>query len=382
MRKPHSLLTAALAIGIALLFACSNNASTELAPATQTPIPRATQTLPSGPPPRLNPSGSGPGVLENPERFGVYNTNSRWLFKSGGQIRSRPTISDGTVYVGSDGDLGTPGLYAISIGTGEELWVFPTENGVQSSPALADGVLYFGSRDKNFYALEERTGEEVWRFETGGWVDTDPVIAGTTAIFGSRDGNVYALDIKTGAEIWRFSAGDKIVSSPAVAGELVYIGSNDANMYALDIATGREVWRFTTGRRVESSPLVVDGLVYFGSFDRYLYALDAVSGAVAWQYDAEARMVSLNYQAGLADIGVVPEVGHHPVGDHADTGGVDQLLPFRSRLAGHDFRQRFRQRVVATVVQPRKIRKRFEPLPSLVAGTVKVHPSVGGFIEA
>ena len=81
-------------------------------------------------------------------------------------------ISDGTVYVGSDGGLGAPGLYAISIETGEELWVFPTENGVQSSPALADGVVYFGSRDKNLYALDERTGEGVWRFETGGGVET------------------------------------------------------------------------------------------------------------------------------------------------------------------------------------------------------------------
>jgi len=63
-------------------------------------------------------------------------------------------VSGDTVYVGSDGDLGTPGLYAISLDTGEERWVFPTENGVQSSPALADGVLYLGGRDKNFYAVD------------------------------------------------------------------------------------------------------------------------------------------------------------------------------------------------------------------------------------
>ena len=241
MHKSHGILTATLAVGITLLLACSNSASTEPAPAAQTPIPRATQTLQSDATPRRSPTNpASQSNLENPERFGVYNTDIKWLFKSGGQIRSRPRVSGGTVYVGSDGDLGTPGLYAISIETGEELWVFPTENGVQSSPALADELLYFGSRDKKFYALDERTGEEVWRFETGDWVDADPVVAGTTVIFGSRDDNVYALDIKTGAEIWRFSAGNEIVSSPAVAGELVYVGSNDANLYALDIARSEE----------------------------------------------------------------------------------------------------------------------------------------------
>ena len=155
MHKPHGILTAALALGITLLIACSNSASTEPAPATQTPIPRATQTLQSDTPPSLrskNPARQS--NLENPERFGVYNTNIRWLFKSRGQIRSRPRVSGDTVYVGSDGDLGTPGLYAISLDTGEERWVFPTENGVQSSPALADGVLYLGGRDKNFYAVD------------------------------------------------------------------------------------------------------------------------------------------------------------------------------------------------------------------------------------
>ena len=210
MHKPHSLLTAALAVGIGLLLACSNNASTEPAPATQTPIPRATQTLPSAPPPRLNPSNSGPGVLENPERFGVYNTNSRWLFKSGGQIRSRPMISDGTVYVGSDGGLGAPGLYAISIETGEELWVFPTENGVQSSPALADGVVYFWSHDGNLYAVDTESGLERWHYDTG----TDARLIAIGARGSGVDASVWA-------------------SSPVVHDGVIYFGSLDGYLYAI-----------------------------------------------------------------------------------------------------------------------------------------------------
>ena len=290
MHKPLGSLTAMLAVGIALLVACASSAPT---PATQTPIPRATKTLQSGTPPRFNPANpSVPANFDNPERFGGYNTNLKWLFKTGGQIRTMPRVSEGTVYIGSDGGLGTPGLYAISIETGEQRWNFPVAGGVQSTVASQDGAVYFGGRDKNLYALDRRTGAEIWRFETGDWVDTDPVIVGSTIIFGSRDDNVYAVDIETGTERWRFFTGGEAVSSPAVAGGLVYIGSNDGNMYALDVETGQEAWRFTTGLRVESSPLVVDGLVYFGSFDNFLYALDASSGKVEWQFNAQARVVS------------------------------------------------------------------------------------------
>ncbi len=97
------------------------------------------------------------------------------------------------VYIGSDGARGSPGLYAISVETGDQWWHFPAAGGVQSSAAVLNGVVYFGGRDQ-IYAVSELTGAEIWRFETGDWVDTDPVIVGSTIIFGSDDGHLYALE--------------------------------------------------------------------------------------------------------------------------------------------------------------------------------------------
>ena len=208
MPKTFASLTVFLVVGITLFVACANDAST---PATRTPIPRATKTIQFDAPPLVSPFGSSglvnTGARTNPERFGGYNTNLNWLFKTGGQIRTKPSVSGDTVYIGSDGDLGTPGLYAINTETGEQLWNFSTKTGVQSSPAIVDGVVYFGSRDRNFYALDGQTVEEVWRFETGDWVDTGPVVVGKAVIFGSRDDNVYSVDIETGTELWRFTTG-------------------------------------------------------------------------------------------------------------------------------------------------------------------------------
>jgi len=254
MPKTFASLTVFLVVGITLFVACANDAST---PATRTPIPRATKTIQFDAPPLVSPFGSSglvnTGARTNPERFGGYNTNLNWLFKTGGQIRTKPSVSGDTVYIGSDGDLGTPGLYAINTETGEQLWNFSTKTVVQSSPAIVDGVVYFGSRDRNFYAL---------------------------------DGHFYSVDAETGQEIWRLAIertkqqrGISIVdSSPAVSGGVVYFGSLGNHLYAVDTKSGQEKWRFRIGGGVFSSPLVADGVAYVGSWDWNVYAVDIDTG--------------------------------------------------------------------------------------------------------
>ena len=99
--------------------------------------------------------------LTNPQRISGYNTNLRGRFKTGGRIKTAPTLSDGTLYIGSGDSIGPAGLFALSLETGQEVWRFPTEGGVQSSPAVVDGVVYFGSRDDHFYAADAQSGEEI-----------------------------------------------------------------------------------------------------------------------------------------------------------------------------------------------------------------------------
>ena len=92
-------MTTFLFPGIILFVACSNGAVT---PAPETLVSRATKTLIL----EATPTGSSRDVVSdappNPEYFGGYNTNLRWLFKTRNDVVSFPAISNGVVYIGSD----------------------------------------------------------------------------------------------------------------------------------------------------------------------------------------------------------------------------------------------------------------------------------------
>ena len=99
MHKPFGFLIAFLFARITLFVACSNGAVT---PAPETLVSRATKTLIL----EATPTGSSRDVVSdappNPEYFGGYNTNLRWLFKTRNDVVSSPAISNGVVYIGSD----------------------------------------------------------------------------------------------------------------------------------------------------------------------------------------------------------------------------------------------------------------------------------------
>ena len=211
-----------------------------------------------------------------------------WQFKTGGGVRSSPTVFNGVIYVGSD----DKNLYAFDAVTGKGKWRFATEGGVRSSPAVVNGVVYVGSRDKNLYAIDAVTGKEKWRFETGWDVFSSPAVSNGVVYVGSKDTNLYALDAVTGKKTWRFATGSDVFSSPSVSNGIVYVGSRDKNLYAIDAVTGKEKWRFSTKGAVGSSPAVSNGVVYVGSDDKTLYAIDAVTGKEKWRFSAKGAVGS------------------------------------------------------------------------------------------
>src|SRR5581483_1989398 len=262
----------------------------------------------------------------NPEHSGVYNSAAiatfggvKWKFKTGGQVISSPTISDGMVYVGSSDH----NLYAIDAATGAEKWKFKTASRVSSTPAVSGGTIFFGSYDGNFYAVDAATGKLKWKFQTAGerrfagkhlhgsqpagelmpdpfdvFLSSPAVVQGTV-YFGSGDGNVYALDTNSGAVKWTFHTGDVVHASPAVVDGTVFIGSWDTYFYALDSATGKEKWRFKTGEDhdiynqvgIQSSAAVANGTVYFGCRDSNFYAVDAATGKQKWAFNNKGSWV-------------------------------------------------------------------------------------------
>ena len=205
-----------------------------------------------------------------------------WSVETDSAVNSSPEMSDGAVYVGTEGGY----LYALDAADGSELWRYRV--GVSGSgPEVADGVVYVGSWDSHMYALDSATGNMLWRYRTEGEVDSSPAVAEGTVYFGSNDGHLYALDAETGALSWRYKTEGQVWSSPAVSAGIAYVGSTDSSVYALDASTGDLIWRYETGAYVSSSPTVSGGVVYIGSRDGYLYALDASTGHERWSFLAD-----------------------------------------------------------------------------------------------
>ena len=61
---------------------------------------------------------------------------------------------------------------------GKQLWTFYMGDDVRSSPTVSGDTIYVGSYDQGLYALLKDTGEGLWRFPTGGRVYSSPTVSG------------------------------------------------------------------------------------------------------------------------------------------------------------------------------------------------------------
>jgi outer membrane protein assembly factor BamB len=259
----------------------------------------------------------------------------KWIISLSGIVNSSPAIaSDGTIYIGTQGDLkfdrtnpcdqesifppsnANPGLpsgghlYAINP-NGTIKWDFHTLGVVDSSPAIgANGTIYVGShRSLKFYGENQSVlldqdsittgfitainpnGTLKWFTDLFGDVDSSPAVGSDGTIYvGSDSFHVYALNAIDGRIKWLYPTRDKVKSSPAIAANgTIYIGSNDGSLYALN-PDGTLDSRFDTTGAVNSAPLVgSDGKVYFVSSSgkgdsadsSTLYTIFGNSGALA-----------------------------------------------------------------------------------------------------
>jgi outer membrane protein assembly factor BamB/predicted Ser/Thr protein kinase len=219
--------------------------------------------------------GAGPAasvVLTRPPRV-------HWTFQTEEEVRSTPTVTRDTVYIGSYDN----NLYAVDRTAGKMRWKYSTEGGVCAAPAVWLHLVIFGSEDFNVYGVEAASGKEVWRYRTWNHVRTSPRVFEDKLYVGSDDAYLHAIDPRHGSALWRCQTYRAVQSSVAYANEIIYFGSGDEHMYAVDALTGNPKWKYRTQAGVMSSPVVADGYVYFGSMDFAVYALDAKSGWLAWR---------------------------------------------------------------------------------------------------
>jgi hypothetical protein len=112
----------------------------------------------------------------------------------------------------------------------DEEWSVATGSRVVSSPTVSNGTVYVGSDDSSIYALDASTGDEEWSVSTGGFVQSSPTVSNGTVYVGSNDNSIYALDASTGDEEWSVSTGGFVQSSPTVADGTVYVGSQNNSL--------------------------------------------------------------------------------------------------------------------------------------------------------
>ena len=252
---------------------------------------------------------------------------SLWVFKCEDEIRSTPTILDGTVYLGAYDN----NLYAINSQDGELVWKYPTADCIASSASVYKDSVFIGSADGYLYCVNKTTGRLQWRFEAGGPVYSSPQADFDHVFFGSDDGFMYAISASNGRKVWQssahgvvrstpylsddrlyfgteggyvfcldlsgnvkwqFQAKRSITSSPTMAEDMIFVGSRDSTIYAIDASSGWALWRFRTRRPIVSSAIVNDEVLYIGSSDGNLYALDIYSGRQLWSYQVEGQINS------------------------------------------------------------------------------------------
>ncbi len=260
------------------------------------------------------PVRSTPAVVNNTAYFGSSDGNvyavdmtagkEIWRFKSDGAVVSSPTVDDNKIFFTSRS--GT--LYSLNIINGKLNWKFDLGNDLPyawgfdyytSSPVVDDGAIYIGSGDGKFYSISSDKGKVKWTFNCGARIRSTAAVAVNEVLFGDMLGSFYALDKKEGKLLWKFetegikfnnkeSGFDRkgILSSPAVSEDKVVFGSRDGNIYALNLKTGKEEWKFSHGTSwIITSPALENGVVYAGSSDAHFFqALDLNTGKELWKF--------------------------------------------------------------------------------------------------
>jgi len=225
--------------------------------------------------------GHDDGVLEcrkQPDKL--------WEFRANGSISAFPVVSEGCLYVGSEGGL----LYKLNAEKGDLVWTFKTAGPIRVSPGVSEDTVYVGSSDEHVYAVSV-AGKELWRSRLSGAVISSPASDGNALFVGDSSGKVFALDLASGDELWSSQIGAQISSSVGVYKNKVYFGCENGSFYALDAANGAEIWREQTGGSSVCAPSIAGGIVYFGSDDGFLHAADADSGDIKWRFKTGGPVV-------------------------------------------------------------------------------------------
>ena len=135
----------------------------------------------------------------------VRDGSRLWTLKTGGDVRSSPTIAGDLVLIGSY-DMN---LYALNFATGTPRWKLETDGPLHATPAVVAGVAYITGCDENFRAVRMSDGRELFRIPTGAYAGASPLLDGGRAYLGTFKAEVLAVDLRARQIVWRYRNPDR-----------------------------------------------------------------------------------------------------------------------------------------------------------------------------
>lgn len=237
---------------------------------------------------------SGEHVYVGTERGTLIALNANdgeiaWTANAGGEVLSRPEVSDGLVLVHTGNGL----LQAFDTASGEQRWSLNLDTPSlsvrgESAPAVAMGAAFVGGDNGRVSAVMLGQGQIIWQqriSQTTGTteisrlndVDMTPVVADGRVYAIAYNGNLVAMDMRSGQILWKRDFGS--VNELVLDGESLYVVDQNDNVYGLRAADGVTMWsQDKLLHRNLSAPEIFNGYLVMGDGEGYLHWLDTSNG--------------------------------------------------------------------------------------------------------
>ncbi|HCM62383.1 MAG TPA: outer membrane protein assembly factor BamB [Morganella sp. (in: Bacteria)] len=222
----------------------------------------------------------------------ALNTNDgelAWTQNAGGEVLSRPVVSDGLVLVHTGNGL----LQAFDTASGESRWSLNLDTPSlsvrgESAPAISTGAAIVGGDNGRVSAVMLNQGQLIWQqrisMTTGTTeisrlndVDMTPIVADGRVYAIAYNGNLVSMDMRSGQILWKRDFGS--VNEMVLDGESLYIIDQNDNVYAIRAADGVTLWsQDKLQHRNLSAPEVFNGYLVTGDGEGYLHWLDTSTG--------------------------------------------------------------------------------------------------------
>lgn len=244
--------------------------------------PPATARATEWPRSRGDLASTGVAVGPIPERL-----TRRWVYTTGGPVKSSPVISGGRVFVGSDDGH----LHAIDVTTGQRAWAVDLGSPVAAPPVVEGDLVVVGSTDGVLHAVS-RDGEPRWTAPVEGRITGAATIVRdeprhrTLALVGSHGGflSAFTIDAASATPAWRYALTDPVNGGVAIADGHAVFGACDAQLHVVSLADGQELRSFDAGGIVAGTVAIDGPDAFFGNFGEEVVRASWKDGTLAWRF--------------------------------------------------------------------------------------------------